>query len=62
MIIKLGSKTVQFREGFKPKSFSEFKRVFGQITGADESELKTVFKKLRGNTKGTSGKAKKDKS
>lgn len=62
MVIKLGNKTVEFRKGFKPKSLSEFKKVFGSITGAENSELESVYKKLRGKSKRTSGKAKENKS
>ena len=61
MNIKIGNKVVQFREGFKPESFSEFKKTFGQITGADEKELLTVYKKLDGKSKKSSRVVKKDK-
>lgn len=60
MKVKLGNKVVEFREGFKPKSLSEFKKTFKPITGASEKELKSVFKKLGGDIKTTSRKAKKD--
>lgn len=49
MQVNLGSKTVEFREGFVPKSLSEFNKVFGPITGAKKKELKEVYKKLRGD-------------
>lgn len=60
--MKIGTKNVQFREGFKPKSLSEFTKVFGAITGATKSELKEAYNKLNGNTRTASKKAKSDKS
>lgn len=62
MEFRLGNKVVQFRKGFKPESLTEFKKVFGKITGAKEFELKSVYKKLGGKSKRTSGKIKEDKS
>ena len=53
MKVKIGTKEVEFRKGFKPKSLSEFKRVYGSITGAKEKELKSVYKKLGGNISST---------
>lgn len=49
MKVKLGNKTVEFRKGFKPKSLSEFTKVFALITGAKKGELKKVYTKLSGN-------------
>jgi len=60
MKIRLGTKTVEFRKGFKPESLSEFSSTYGKITGADDKELKSVYKKLRGYTRGTSKKSKED--
>lgn len=54
--VKLGSKIVEFREGFKPKSLAEFSRVYGAITGASKKELKKVYNELNGD----SGSAAKD--
>lgn len=60
--MKLGSKEVEFRKGFKPKSLSEFSKIFKAITGASEKELKAAYKKLGGDIKSTNRKTKSDKS
>lgn len=60
--MKIGTKEVQFRKGFKPKSLSEFTKVYGAITGASDKELKIAYNKLNGNTKTASGKSKESKS
>lgn len=60
--MKLGTKNVQFRKGFKPKSFSEFSKTFSALTGASEKDLKAAFKKLKGDIKGADKKSKVDQS
>lgn len=48
MIFKVGKNNVEFREGFKPKSFSKFSKTHSHL--GSEEELRKIFDKLNGNT------------
>ena len=50
----LGRNRLNFAEGFKPKSFAQFKKTYSSL--GSEEELKDIFDKLNGNTITTSRK------
>ena len=49
MIFSIGGNRIEFREGFKMKSFSKFRKIYSSHGRVSDEELKVIFDKLNGN-------------